>query len=79
METPTQEDMRNDNMEILLLRVSETAKLIGLGKSKTYDLIAKGEIPSLRIGRSVRVPADKLRAWVDGRVADSSGDQPQAE
>ena len=48
-------------MEKLLLKPAEVSELAGLGKSKTYELIATGEIPSVRIGRSVRVPADRLR------------------
>lgn len=55
-------------MERLLLRVSETAKIIGLGKSKTYDLIAKGELPSVRIGKCVRVPVASLKEWVDAQI-----------
>ena len=66
-------------MDKLLLRPSETAEILGLGKSKTYELIAKGEIPSVKIGRSVRVPADKLRAWVDGQIIESSINQSQPE
>ena len=53
------------------MRVNETAKLIGLGKSKTYDLIAKGELPSVRIGKCVRVPAEKLREWVNAQLISS--------
>lgn len=55
-------------MEKLLLRVNETAKLIGLGKSKTYDLIAKGELPAVRIGKCVRVHAEKLHEWVNAQL-----------
>jgi excisionase family DNA binding protein len=55
-------------MERLLLRVSETAKIIGLGKSKTYELIAKGELPSVRIGKCVRVPVAGLQEWVNARL-----------
>jgi len=47
------------------LRPIDAAKLLGLGKSKTYMLIASGDLPSVRIGRSVRVPYEALRAWVD--------------
>jgi excisionase family DNA binding protein len=61
-------------MEKLLLRPTETAELLGLGKSKTYDLIAKGQIPSVRIGKSVRVPADKLREWVAAQIR-ANGEQ----
>jgi excisionase family DNA binding protein len=49
----------------LLLRPSEVAELLGLGRSKTYELIAEGAIPSVRIGKCVRVPADRLRERID--------------
>jgi excisionase family DNA binding protein len=52
-------------MEKLLLKPAEVSELVGLGQSKTYELIATGEIPSVRIGRSVRVPADRLREWIE--------------
>lgn len=52
----------------LLLRPSEAATALGIGRSKTYALIASGEIPSLRIGSSVRVPLVALRAWVEQQV-----------
>jgi excisionase family DNA binding protein len=52
-------------MEKLLLKPAEVGDLTGLGKSKTYALIAAGIIPSVRIGKSVRVPADRLRRWIE--------------
>jgi prophage regulatory protein len=52
-------------MDKLLLRASEVCEMTGLGKSKTYELIAAGVIPSVRIGKSVRVPADQLRHWIE--------------
>ncbi len=61
-------------MEKLLLRPTEAAKAISLGRSKMYDLIAKGIIPSIRIGKSVRVPADGLREWVKAQTG-ISGDE----
>jgi excisionase family DNA binding protein len=53
-------------MDKLLLKASEVSELTGMGKSKTYALIAAGIIPSVRIGKSVRIPADRLRRWIDG-------------
>jgi excisionase family DNA binding protein len=52
-------------MEKLLLKPAEVSEMTGMGKSKTYELIATGVIPSVRIGKSVRVPADRLRRWVE--------------
>lgn len=49
---------------LLLLRVDQAAGLINLGRSKVYEMIASGELPSVRIGRAVRVPRSGLEAWV---------------
>lgn len=51
-------------MEKLLMTPTEAAVLIGVGRTRIYDLIAGGVIPSIRIGRSVRVPLDGLRQWI---------------
>jgi len=61
-------------MEKLLLRPTEAAEVISLGRSKIYDLIAKGIIPSIRIGKSVRVPADGLREWVKAQASSANND-----
>ena len=44
----------------LLLRVSEAAALLGVSRSTLYQLIARGELRVIRIGRSVRVPREAL-------------------
>lgn len=51
-------------MDKLLLRPTEAAEMIGVGRSKIYFLIASGVLPSIKIGASVRVPLDALRAWI---------------
>lgn len=51
-------------MEPGLLRVEEAAKYLSLGRSKTYELIQAGELPAVRIGRSVRVSTAGLKAWL---------------
>jgi excisionase family DNA binding protein len=48
----------------LLLRVSEAAKLLGVSRSKTYELVASGQVPVVRIGRSVRVVRRELEQWI---------------
>ncbi len=53
----------------LLLRVEEAAKLCSLGRSKMYQLVAGGIVPSVRIGTAIRVPAAALEKW----VADQQG------
>jgi excisionase family DNA binding protein len=48
-----------------LLRPEETAEMLGISRSKTYSLLAAGELPSVRVGRSVRVNRKALMAWID--------------
>ena len=52
-------------MEKTLLRVTEAAERLSLSRSRAYELIASGELPSVRIGRSLRVPVAALDAWVE--------------
>jgi excisionase family DNA binding protein len=59
-------------MEKLLLKPIEVCDVTGLGKSKCYALIAEGVIPSVRIGRAVRVPAGALRRWVESLAKGSA-------
>ena len=61
-------------MERLLLRIPETAEMIGLGRSKTYELVANGTIPSIRIGKSVRVPVMELKRWLE-KQSNPEGEQ----
>lgn len=53
-----------ENSEKLLLRPREAFEIISVGRSTGYALLASGELPSVRIGRAVRVPVDALREWV---------------
>jgi excisionase family DNA binding protein len=57
-------------MEKLLLKVPEAAAIVGLGQSKFYELIRRGEIPAVHIGRATRVPVEGLRSWVEAQTED---------
>lgn len=43
-----------------LLTVGEAAYALNIGKRSLWRLIASGELPSVRIGRSVRVPIEGI-------------------
>jgi excisionase family DNA binding protein len=55
-------------VERLLYRPAEVGEAIGVSRARAYELIASGVIPSIRIGSSIRVPADALRAWIVRQV-----------
>lgn len=54
-----------------LLRIEEAARLLSLGRSKTYQLVQQGEIPSIHIGKSRRIPTAALQHWIDRQTADA--------
>ena len=54
-----------------LLRVEEAAQWLGLGRTKAYELVYRGLLPSVTIGRSRRVPFAALQAFVEQLTADS--------
>ena len=51
-------------MERLLFRVEEAAEIVGLSRSKTYELVLCGEIPSIKVGRSRRISRVQLEQWI---------------
>ncbi len=40
----------------LAFSVTEMAELLGIGRSKAYELVGSGTIPSLRLGRRIVIP-----------------------
>lgn len=49
----------------LALSVDEAAALIGVSRDLVYDLVARGEIPSVRLGRRIVVPRRALEEAMD--------------
>ena len=52
-------------MEPLLHPVEEAAQLLGIGRSQMFELIARGDVESVKIGRLRRIPADALTTYVE--------------
>ena len=58
----------------LLLRPAKAAQLLDMSRSKLYDALTRGEIPSLRIAGQLSVPmaavekliAEQVQRGVDG-------------
>lgn len=64
-------------MEPLLLTVPEAAEMLGISRSKTYELLSTGVLASVRIGSARRVPRSSLIRYIDALVA-SAADAPAA-
>jgi excisionase family DNA binding protein len=47
------------------LKVVEVAELLQLPRTRTYELIQRGELPAVRVGeRSIRVHRDELERFL---------------
>jgi excisionase family DNA binding protein len=62
-----------ERAERRFLKVREVALILNIGRTRAYELVASGQIPSVRIGgnRSVRVPRRLLEAWIAQQEAEA--------
>lgn len=51
-------------MQPALLRITEAAEYLGVSRTKCYELIQRGELRTLKIDTSVRVPRAELERWL---------------
>jgi len=61
----------------LLLRIPEVAETLGIGRTKIYEMIATGELPTVRFGRAVRISVTTLQKWVEEREQQNMPSQYQ--
>jgi excisionase family DNA binding protein len=52
-----------------VLTVSEAARLLRLSRAFTYELVASGEIPSVRFGRRIMIPRAAIERILDNSLA----------
>jgi len=62
-------------MEKLLYTVAEVMELTSCGRTKIYELLQTRAIDSVRVGRSIRIPAKALEQWVEQQQ--ESSQQPK--
>lgn len=49
----------------LTLTVEEAAALLGISRGLTYELVRRGELPVLRLGRRLVIPRKALQAILE--------------
>jgi excisionase family DNA binding protein len=60
--------------EKLLFRPEEAARALGLSRARVYQLLATGELGSVKIGASRRVPTADLQGFVQALRSASNGE-----
>jgi excisionase family DNA binding protein len=59
---PQQEQQRAG---VQLLSIPQLCQELGMGKSWVYRRLRSGEIPSVRLGRTIKVRRDELEQYLD--------------
>src|SRR5487761_46040 len=57
----------------LLLDSRQVAQLLGISRTKTFQMMSLRQLPTVHIGRCVRVPRSALVAWVESQVEGKVG------
>ncbi len=57
--------------EVLLYKPEDAARVLGIGRSKVFELMTSGELASVQIGRSRRITRAALEAFV-ARIASAT-------
>ena len=60
--------------ERLVLRPEEVATALGISRSQAYALITRRDIPSLRVGRRLRVTRKALDRWIEQQATKTKQD-----
>ena len=68
----TKNDTTTSQVEPLLVRVEEAARILSLSRSTIYELLDRGELPSVRCGVARRIPLAALHTWVEQQLTHDS-------
>jgi excisionase family DNA binding protein len=51
-------------IEPICVRINDAARMIGVGRTKLYELISSGELETVKIGKATRVTTASLNELV---------------
>ncbi|WP_457492215.1 helix-turn-helix domain-containing protein [Tardiphaga sp. P5_C7] len=63
------QDQKSSEPACLVYNVPEAGRLLGLTKNASYVAAKRGDLPTIRIGKLIRVPKAALHAMIDGAGA----------
>jgi excisionase family DNA binding protein len=47
-----------------MMRIGDAANHLAMSRNSLYQLVARGEVPSVKIGRSIRIPTESLTTFI---------------
>jgi excisionase family DNA binding protein len=61
--------MDNHSLNPILVGIPEAARLMGLGRSKLYQILNEGELKLIKLGGRSLISVDELRSYVAEKLA----------
>ncbi len=58
----------------ILVDIPTAAGMLTLGRTKFYELVMRGEIRSVRIGKSVRIAVADVQRFADKLIVEATAD-----
>ena len=52
----------------MMLSVSQVAKVLGLSRTRSYDLVNEKCFPKIIIGTIIVVPKDEFKLWIQKQI-----------
>ncbi|MCL4671367.1 MAG: helix-turn-helix domain-containing protein [Sphingomonadaceae bacterium] len=52
-------------VEPICVKVNDAARMIGVGRTKLYELISSGQLETVKIGKATRITTASLHALVN--------------
>lgn len=59
----------HNGYDLDLLTVPEAAKLLRISRNLAYELVARDELPAVRLGRVIRIPRSLLDEWITSQAS----------
>jgi putative molybdopterin biosynthesis protein len=53
-----------------LLRIEDAARVLKLSRTTVYDLLRRGELRIVRVGRAVRIPRSEIERFARERLTE---------
>ncbi len=60
-----QEQQQQQQVQREWISVAEMQTVLGISRTKAYELLSTGEIPAVKVGRVLRVERAALQAWLE--------------
>ncbi len=52
----------------MMLSVSQVAKVLGISRTRSYELVNEKGFPKIKIGTRIVVPKDEFMLWIQKQI-----------